>query len=117
MIFRKTEERTNVWEHTNLILDKSLITDYFEKNNPIFKKIWELFKKSSWCERYYIWKEYFPSEFHKLKENMLIDLYEDSWLWRNKISNIWSSDKMIIDYVWAFIQKNKDNIEKIKNTY
>jgi hypothetical protein len=39
LIFVNTHEKTGVREHNNLMVDKQVIISFFEKNNPIFKKI------------------------------------------------------------------------------
>jgi hypothetical protein len=61
-----------------LIVDKQLVIEYFEKNDSVFNRTWNLFKKLSKCEKYYMGKPYLLPEVSKLKENMLIELYEDS---------------------------------------
>jgi hypothetical protein len=39
LVFVNTHQNTHIQEHNNLVVDKPIIISFFEKDNPIFKKI------------------------------------------------------------------------------
>jgi hypothetical protein len=44
LIYVNTHQDTHGRNYSNLVIDKSIIIGFFEKNNPIFKKIWERYQ-------------------------------------------------------------------------
>jgi len=108
LIFVNTHQKTGVREHNNLVVDKSTIIDLFEKNNPIFKKIWETYQTKYGEQKK---TDTGDNNVQRTKIAMLNDLYENSQFGIQKISEY--TDEVIDTYVTAFYEKNQKHTTAI----
>ncbi len=111
LFFLDKTKPTHLWIHKNLSIDKNAITDYFERQDPFFYKIRDTFKKESWCERHYMWRSYYPSQFSTFKEKIILDLYKGKSSFIPKLDY---TEYDINNYVKKFIESHKYELQQIQ---
>lgn len=101
LIYVNTHQDTQGRNYSNLVIDKSTIIDFFEKNNPIFKKIWERYQTKYWEKN----TDIGTNNAQNIKIMMLNDLYKNNIFGIPNISEY--TDGIIDNYVKSFYEKNQ----------
>lgn len=116
IIFVNTHQKTKGDIHSNLIINKETIVNFFSKNSSTYAKSCEVLEKIAWFHPHFVGSDRYYSEVNKLKRQLLIELYEKWPLWNNWLTRIWYdyNEQMIMEFVWVFVHKHKNKIDEIK---
>ncbi len=108
LIFVNTHEKTGVREHNNLMVDKQVIISFFEKNNPIFKKIRKRYQIIYWEKDKVLMGD---KNAQNTKIAMLNDLYRNNQFGIPNMSEY--TDEVIDNYVRSFHEKKQKHAKAI----
>lgn len=118
IIFIDTHDKKEITLHTNLMVHKETIVNFFEKNNSTFSKACKLLDQLAWFQQHFVGSDRYYSEVKKLKRLLLISLYEEGPLWNSRLTRIWYdyNEQMLMEFVWMFVNQHKDTIDEIKKS-